>query len=931
MRAYLFQFIHFLVSRYPRSVVILSLAAAAAAGYFGVERMEMITDQDRLLSEKLDYHKRYMDFIRRFGDLEYLYILIEAQEQNRAIAFADALAARLSQSPDVKDIIYSFDSTWARKFALYFVPENDLNQLSKELKNNEQNIKNLFAASNADEILQKISDGLDSALTGAAASDSSEIMGGDLKTFLQVLEGKYDDPFKEFSKLETSIDEQFKDGKKYIVTGKSILMLVMPSKDYSTLSVIDKPLQRIRADIWLTSQEFPDVVAGMTGRPVLQADEMTTTNRDMTKSTILALVCVLVLFVLFFRELVRPMLGVLTLLIAMGWTYGFVALTLGHLNLLSLVFALVLVGLGIDFGIHFLHRYQDELRRNFDPSAAIASALKHVGPGIITGAITSSIAFLLALMTDFLGLAELGYVAGIGIIICLTAMLVTLPAFLIAYDRHVRKGESIPAPLHIAGLRHTSRYPLILVLISLILTAFLLPKAFLVTFDDNILNLQADGLESVKYEHKLINESEYSTWYCAFLKPDMDAVRKTVDELKKKPIVAKVESLDDVLPRIAPSQRETMQSIASLLDAVKDATPAMYRPNPAIRRELLQKIDGLFSSVAQMKAQQAQMKQGNIDPKMIEEMKARGLDQSQIAEQIAAAGTDPQSQASADPIDPAQKELFEQLKSLASLISPNSSIADTRMQDANELLLERPRALLRSLKRKATVKEPGPEDLPKSLRSMYIGKEGSFLIMAYPKKNIWETEPMREFIAEMRKIDPNVTGAPIQVYESSRLMRDAFTNIGAYSFIAVGVLVFLDFLSLPITMLVMTPLALGVLWLVEIMGIFNVHLNLANFFAIPILIGIGVDNAVHFYHRYLEIYNVDKSINTTGSTLTLTTLTTITGFGSLIFASHKGLASLGILMALGSATCWFACVVFLPALIKLLPRKTPDKLSVDDL
>jgi len=180
---------------------------------------------------------------------------------------------------------------------------------------------------------------------------------------------------------------------------------------------------------------------------------------------------------------------------------------------------------------------------------------------------------------------------------------------------------------------------------------------------------------------------------------------------------------------------------------------------------------------------------------------------------------------------------------------------------------------------------------------------------------------MRRFVSEMRDIDPAVTGTPIQVYESSLLMRRAFSQIALFSFVAVAILVFLDFLSLSALLFILCPLGLGVLWLAELMGGFGIHLNLANFFAIPILIGIGVDDAVHFFHRYKEDHDVERAIYTTGTTLTLTTLTTCIGFGSLIFASHKGLQSLGLLMALGTVTYWFSCVIFLPALIKIINRK----------
>ncbi len=909
MRALLFRVIHILVSRYPRIVVILSILSAALAGYYGTTHMDMITDQDRLLSPELDYHKRYLNFIDRFGDLEYLYVVIEGPTQEGEIEFAESLAKRLQPSDEIKEITYSFDKIWAKKFAFYFADESDIDRLYNELRSNREQIKDLYAYRNVDQILYEISNGLDAFFSENQRAPSNLLEDGDLSTFINVLKGDYEDPFEDFAELEASIDESFEDEKEYIVSGDALLMLVMPAKDYTTLSVIEKPLTRIRYDIWLTEQEFPDVKAGLTGRPALQADEMKTTNDDMQRVSIIALIGVSILFILFFREIGRPVCGILALLMAMGWTYGFVALTLGHLNLLSIVFALVLIGLGIDFGIHFLHRYQEEIKKGDDPSSAIQDALKRVGPGIITGALTSSVAFLFALLTDFLGLAELGYVAGIGIIFCLIAMLITLSALLVSYDRHLRIRETIPTPLHILGLRHVSRYPLIMAILIAIITAILVPKAREVGFDDNLLKLQAEGLESVRYEKKLMDESEYSTWYCAFIKPDLNAVRKTVEQLEKHPLVAKVESLAVALPNIPESQKETIDSAHSLLSELVKNVTAAYYPNPFLRQELVQKINGLFSAISQMSEQKAMMQAQQM---RAQQMQAQPMQTTQR-----------NVQSLPDMLVDVDEKLLQQLKELASILSQPDSKVKTKLIQAQTTLFDRPRSSLQSLKEKLDIPPPKPSDLPHNLRSIYIGEDGSHLIMAYPKENIWQTEPMRQFVKAMRSIDPDVTGPPVQVYESSLLMRDAFSSIGFYSFIAVAVLVFIDFWSLRSLFFVMMPLTLGVLWLVELMGVFNLSLNLANFFAIPILIGIGVDNAVHFYHRYLETYDVEQAMYTTGTTLTLTTMTTITGFGSLMFASHKGLASLGALMTMGSATCWFACVVFLPMLIKLFSRRAP--------
>ena len=986
MRLLLFRLLHRLVTRFPRTIVFLSFFSAAVAGWYGVNNMQMITDQDRLLSEKLEYHHRYMDFVRRFGDLEFLYVVIEGPSEEKMIRFADALAARLRQVEDVKDVFYKFNTSWIKDYALFYAPIEDLRKLRDEIASHESELKDLFSTRSVDEILKKISDGLEQPTASMPKRASTD----ELQTVLDHLGGTYRDPFQAFADLDKQIsDIDQKKEKQYIWSAarKSLLMLVMPAKDYSTLSVIEKPLRRIRDDIWLTSQEFPGVNAGLTGRPALQADEMKTTYDDMNNANLYAFLGVTLLYALFYKGIIRPNLSVITLLAAMGWTYGFVAFTLGHLNLLSIVFALVLIGVGADYGIHIIHRYQDVMKENGDSSKAVWEALYHVGSGILTGSTTTASVFLIALFTDFLGLAEMGYVTGVGIIFCLISMLTTLPALLLTYDRHIRRRRTIPTPLHLVGLRHVSRYPRTMVAVTLIGTLVFLPMAFRVSFDDNLLNLQADGLESVKYEHKLINESEHSTWYCAFLKPNMEEARKTATLLKANPTVAAVDSPADILPEITPEKENLLNSLRALLSPYATVKTTPYYPNSYIRQKLTDRIETIHNQIAQLKELEKQLSAppptrtgttmtsdsaGAIPQEYAELLKNNpGLLPEEVgknsskstgnkkknrkedptsAAKIATMAEneipaeippeyaewmkqnpnlpldDPAGAAMPDPrkilekikqemkaLDP---QLSDKLKQLKELLSGPRETVVKRLQDANRTLLERPRNSLAQLAKLAEPQAPTPDILPREFRTLYVGKDGSLLLMAYPKYDIWQRENMRQFVDEMRKIDPEATGTPIQVYESSRLMREAFGHISFYSFLAVTFLVFLDFLTLRSLFFAMFPLLLGVLWLVEIMGAFQIPLNLANFFGIPILIGIGVDSAVHIYHRYLETGDIEKSMYTTGTTLTLTALTTIVGFGSLIFASHKGLSSLGTLMTVGSVTCWFTTVVFLPTLIK---------------
>lgn len=898
IRNYLFHTIHHLVTRHSFWVIGFSILAAAVLGIYGSVYMEMVTDQDKLLSEDLDYHRRYEDFKRRFGDLEFLYVVIEGGDEQQKIEFADRLADDLKNNPDIERVIYRFDRSWIKPYSLYYAPQHDMDRLQTEIESNLVDLEELKDTPTVDHILYSISQTLSKQQNGEAVDNTS----GNLDVFLGALKGQHDPALHELERFQNDIDEEFDDAVDYqwLTDKKYLLMLIMPRKDFATLSVIEKPIQYIRSSIHTLEQEMPEMKAGLTGRPALQADEMTTTNNDMARSSIIAFIGVFVLFSLFFREFIRPLLTIIALLIALGWTYGFVALTLGHLNLLSLVFALVLIGLGVDFGIHLLHRYQEELEKSKVSSKAVLGALFGVGGGIITGALTSSVAFLLALMTDFLGLAELGYVAGSGIVFCLITMLVTLPAFLYTYDRHFRKTAHVAEPVHITGLRHISKKPKTMVFLIFLITAFMLPQAFHVRFDDNLLKLQAEGLESVEYEHILIDNTDESTWFCAYLRDSLDEIRSVSDELMTKPSVASVSSIADVLPQQKESRQAQLSSIHDMVQPVVDQQYP-YSPNPNIYQDLKQQLDGLFLMLEQQEAMMQEMESNpNLPPEQLQQMQQMQEAQSKQPE-----------------IGEAQ---LEQLKELQDLLTDNNEVVEQRLHTANQSLLENPRESLRSIVQYTSAAPPGLDDVAEELKSFYVGKDGSLLLMAFPKNNIWETEYMSEFIADVRAVSPDVTGTPVQVYESSFIMRDAFTTVGVYSILVVAVFVFFDFVSVKALFFVMLPLIMGVLWLVQIMGFFGVYLNLANFFAIPILIGIGVDNAVHLYHRYEETGDVEKALSTTGTTLTLTTLTTMTGFGSLIFASHKGLASLGMLMAMGSFTCWFACVIFMPVLIQSFKR-----------
>jgi preprotein translocase subunit SecF len=215
------------------------------------------------------------------------------------------------------------------------------------------------------------------------------------------------------------------------------------------------------------------------------------------------------------------------------------------------------------------------------------------------------------------------------------------------------------------------------------------------------------------------------------------------------------------------------------------------------------------------------------------------------------------------------------------------------------------------------------EDLPPVLRHRFAGVTGKFLLQVYPKKNVWQRDNQKQFIEALRTVDPNVTGTPVQLYEYTSLLVNSYITAAWYSLIAIAILVFLHFRSLGAVILSLLPVVIGVLWLVGMMGWFGIPFNPANIMTLPLVIGIGVTNGIHILNRFAEEHTPGILSRSTGKAVLVSGLTAIAGFGSLMLAKHRGIHSLGFIMATGIAACMIAALTFLPALLNLLGRWRP--------
>lgn len=879
MRKRLFDLIARVVTAHPRAIVAAAVLLAVAAGLFAATGIRLNANLDELVSERLDYHKRYLDFLEEFGDEEYLYVVVDAGEDlPRVKQFLEVLGEKLKGRAGLQQVIWKIENPALEKgFLLYLSPEE---------------LRTLKAMTTEGPFAVQGIAGWDGfapmfgALARRIAGPVSPADESELATDFTFIDGLLDDmigAIKRGAPYASRLQALFFGGGEtfdpdgFLKNGELLFMLIMPEKDYATAAVIERPLEEVRAALAEVKRGFPGLDAGLTGRPVLNADEMATSNRDMTIATCLALVLLAIAFILFFRGVARPLLAVAALVMGVAWTFGFVALAVGTLNILSSVFALLLIGASIEYSIYIVARYEEELARGEDVALAIRRTLETTAMAQATSALTTAAAFLTLLWTDFLALAQLGLISAVGILCCLAAMVVVLPALLTLADRRktrpqLKRVRSFDLP----GLAKLYRRPGLLFAGSALFILAAAPLALNVRFDNNLLNLQAPGLDSVRYEHLIIEKSSETTWFARAVAESVGESHRMAEAFRKLPSVRRVDDVERILPE---DQDRKIAMVAEMAPAFEGLSfrGAGEEVEP---RRLMFELGRLASNLERLEEQ------------------AFGSGRADAVEELGA--------------------FAGKVRRLAELVGASDGAGFSRLGRMQ-------RAFFSDLQRNLTLLASGmrPEkialaDLPADVSGRFVSPKGRFALMIYPRENIWEPASLAQFVEEVRGVDPNAVGTPIEVHESGRLMRTTFARSALVAFALICLIVWLDFRTLRASALAVLPLAAGMVLLFSAMGIFGIPFNMANFFAIPILIGTGVDFGVQVVHRLRQERSFKAMGSSTGRAMVMTATANGIGFGTMMIAHHRGVASLGKILALGCLCCLAAALAVAPPVAKWL-------------
>lgn len=995
MRDKFFSFLASISTKHPWKIVIISIVVFVAAAGFSSTIVPKLTWLD-LLPEDAPSVREFSKILEQYGSSETIVISLEGDSRDELISCAEAFKARAGDLKDaegnrlIKYIHYKEDLDFIRKHGLMLVKEKDLRRmldggmfdaagLLHAVDSYNRDFKRRYVDEGGESLQKKEND----------ASTAIKTMWRLPKTLRWFLENS-DRPDVELKPVIEEEAEKFLTGEDHYFSddGKMLLIFVQPVhpsndtfkgltavqrvieifedviKKYPSIAknyagpwpetaewkflyekVKDDPaaVEKLRSQI---AREAPHIApadrleggTGMTGMHIYMNDEYATMMHDMKGTNMLAFVIVLVLFVLAFRMWSSPLLAMWVLVLGITAAVALVALFLGEINMMSMMFPVILIGLGIDYSIHIISSFTQLRRAGRGIEEAMRETLFKTGRGILTGSLTTAVAFAALAFSSFKGMRHLGIGAGLGVICTLAASLFVLPPLLVLLHRRKERRTARKAAkkngakpdermakkkfmlefklLTWTGLR-TWRWWYVTVAVTVLVSIYFIMKAERVRMAKNMLDIEAKHLASIELNHVL--EKRFflhsdASFVTAGSVEEADRIKEKMDELAT---VGMVDSISLYLP---PQARQKKR--AGLIEELRERVE-MWDPPEIFDTE---STSNLIKALKQMDCNVITMNKmafiGGMDRLyaltggMVPEGSVCVVRQEGKPRppggwpRIAASN---EVKAIEKMLDKAGEGAPELLGRFQSMFEPERRKTILSMADSSPISLE---------------------DVPKHIRDKYLSSNGKrFLVTLYPRQDVWDEDFQKRFMPEVKSVSERVTGISFLFVETVEWGGREGKRATIIAFIAILLLLLLDFTGLKFraqsiragataTVLAVIPLGVAALWMTGFMNILNMDINMLNIIAVPLILGIGIDDAVHIIHRYrMEGQRkIDNVFNTTGRAILLTSLTTIAAFGSFMFCLYRGLSSMGVILSIGIALCFLMSVYLLPALIRLAEK-----------
>ena len=841
--------------RHAAAHIVAALLLTLAAGWYAAGHLSIDTDINKMLPSDLSWRQDDLAVDRAFPqNADLLAIVIDGATGELADDAARRFADRLRAEPQLFKIVRRPDGgPFFDQNGFLFLSVDALETLSQQLVAAQP----LLGSLASDPSLRGLFDTLRIFVEGAARGDVTiDKLDPSLAKIAAIVDGVVAGKPEHLSweDMLTGAQPDPHELRKFV--------LAQPVLDFHALqpgAAATDEIRRVADELGLT--DGSRVRVRITGSVALDDDQFATLQQGALRSALLSIGSVLVILFAGLRSWRLVAASLVTVTCGLVLTAAFAALAIGSLNLISVAFGVLFVGLAIDFSIQFNIRYRDQRHRLGALDTALAAAARTIGPSLALAAGATAIGFLSFVPTPYVGVRELGWIAGIGMIIAIALNFLLLPALLTVLRPKPEReavGFAWAAPVDLL-LRRRRRWVVAGAAILAVASLALLPR---VTFDSDPLDLKNPSSEAMRTINDLIKDPDTTPYTAEILTPSRDAAQALADKLGELPEVSMVLTASSFIPEQQEQKLAILGDLTLLLGPT--LSPAATLPPPSDAEALAV---------------------------------------------IAACRDALQKFATAHPADAATAQLATALSAVASRGPP----AIPALQKALLSGLLHQIALLGEL---IQAKPVALADLPADLRASWIAADGVARVEVFPKGDARDPTVLRRFVAAVHQLAPHATGTPVTILEAGRLISSAFVEAGIIAVAAITVLLAIVLRNPRDVALVVAPLLLAALLTLAITVVVGIKLDYANIIALPLLLGIGVAFDIYFVMNW-RAGLTDHLQSSTARAVIFSALTTMSAFGSLAASPDPSEAGMGTLLAISLGCTVFCTLFILPAMLGL--------------
>lgn len=841
-------------TRFASLVVVLGLLLAVGAAYYTSRHFIINTDINSLIAQNLDWRERDQQFDKAFDRDATILAVVEATTPEMASAAADALFAKLKDNKtDFRSIQQLGTGEFFEKNGLLFLPTEEVAKITGQFESAAPLIEIMAGDPSIRGLTGALETGLAGVKRGQVKLDSTERPFNQIAGTVETVLNKGN---ASFSWRELVSDKPLED------SDKRAFIEFKPILDYNALEPGKAATDAIRkAAVDLDFATKYQARVRLTGPVPIANEEYATVQEGAVVNGIGTVLVVLLILWLALHSAKIIFAVFVNLFVGLAITTAAGLMTVGSFNLLSIAFAVLFVGLGVDFGIQYSVRYRSERYKHDDLTSALVLAAKRSAVPLSLAAMATAAGFLCFLPTAYKGISELGQIAGVGMLVAFISSITVLPALLKLLNPPGEKepvGYAFLAPLD----RFLEKHRVLVVGGTLLLAIAGLPLLYFMKFDFNPMNLRNPKAESIATFLDLRKDPNTGANAINVMTHSEEQAKQVEAKLEKVPEVLRVMSLDSFVPEDQQPKLKLIAQGAKIL-------------NPALNPDQIDPAPSDQENVESLKSAIDNLRRTAGDAK--------------------------------GPGAVASRRLADALEKLAN--------SDEATRNKAQDVFVTPMKIVFDQLRKAMQAEPVTlQSLPPDLVNAWKSKDGIIRVEAQPKGDPNDNDTLRKFAAAVLEAEPTAIGGPVSILKSGDTVVNAFIHAGIYALLVIGLLLWITLRRIVDVLMTLVPLLVAGAVTLEICVLIGMPLNFANIVAFPLLLGVGVAFKIY----YVVAWRSGRT-NLLQTSLTraifFSAMTTATAFGSLWLSSHPGTSSMGKLLALSLVTTLAAVLLFQPALM----------------